>query len=729
MRRTSERRLAPILTVVALVAATAALQEATATPAGAQPAAAIDWGDPVAPPGTPRVGDAPGGTAMPVLFGFTHDAAGLAQLAAAVSDPRGPAYGRYSPVAELARRFGVGAADRAAFVAGATAAGMAPEVDATGAFAAPNPTVDQLEALLGVTFGVYQVTEGSTTVEVIAPDALPASTPAALAGVEVVRGLDMALPTPPGPPMPPHPPPPTPTPTGDYPADGGTPTRTGTAAGCADALAVTNPAFPGEPGGLAPNQLHAAYGLDAAHAAGLRGQGTRVALVEAGPFRQADLDTFTACFGVDATTPTIHGSQPESAAGVEATLDIQVLSLLVPEADRIDVFQNPLDDNWQLAPFLSAPLDVSETGGLLPHVVSVSYGVCEPFLTDVEVELSEFVLATAAAAGVSYHLAAGDSGSSACYHNDGVTTTQSVGYPGSSAWVTTVGGTNLTLTGDNRIAGQGVWNDTAYFEPPQTAATLGAGTGGTSSLIPRPAWQQGEGVPAGTARTVPDVALYADSLAGWIIYCTIPDVGFCPTGGWTTVGGTSAATPLFAGIAALTTQAALAAGQPRLGFASPLLYELASDAPARADVFRDVVLGGNDLFGVGCCSATPAYDTASGWGSVDAGRLVDALAPPVVALAASPAAGAAPATVTFSAAGSSAPAGEIVAFHWDLDGDGVADERTTGPTLTTTFTEAGTARVAVSAATSLGRSATVALGYEVRPAGTGGPVVPPRFTG
>lgn len=38
---------------------------------------------------------------------------------------------------------------------------------------------------------------------------------------------------------------------------------------------------------------------------------------------------------------------------------------------------------------------------------------------------------------------------------------------------------------------------------------------------------------------------------------------------------------------------------------------------------RDVTAGTNDLNNVGCCTARPGYDTASGWGSVDFGAVAD----------------------------------------------------------------------------------------------------------
>lgn len=61
---------------------------------------------------------------------------------------------------------------------------------------------------------------------------------------------------------------------------------------------------------------------------------------------------------------------------------------------------------------------------------------------------------------------------------------------------------------------------------------------------PQPEWQWGPGIPAGNQRTVPDVSLFSDPSPGWTIYCT--DAGCPGDTGWQTIGGTSAATPLWA---------------------------------------------------------------------------------------------------------------------------------------------------------------------------------------
>jgi subtilase family serine protease len=113
---------------------------------------------------------------------------------------------------------------------------------------------------------------------------------------------------------------------------------------------------------------------------------------------------------------------------------------------------------------------------------------------------------------------------------------------------------------------------------------------------------------------VPDIALVADESPGYPIVCSTPvqGCGASYRNGQSIayVGGTSASTPLTAGMIALWIQDARQRGLPRPGFVAPLLYSLASKG-----AFVDVASGGNAIFGGSCCSAGRGYDLATGLGS------------------------------------------------------------------------------------------------------------------
>jgi len=85
----------------------------------------------------------------------------------------------------------------------------------------------------------------------------------------------------------------------------------------------------------------------------------------------------------------------------------------------------------------------------------------------------------------------------------------------------------------------------------------------------------------------------------------------CPSSGWITIGGTSAAAPLWAGSMALINQYLRADGKARVGFANPTLYRLFNVQQA-FPAFHDITGGTNLLY-----SATTGYDLASGLGSPD----------------------------------------------------------------------------------------------------------------
>jgi tripeptidyl-peptidase I len=100
--------------------------------------------------------------------------------------------------------------------------------------------------------------------------------------------------------------------------------------------------------------------------------------------------------------------------------------------------------------------------------------------------------------------------------------------------------------------------------------------------------------------------------------------------------GTSASTPVMAGILALVNAKRIAAGKPSVGFANPALYQWAGDA----NIFHDITSGDNSCTAatslvptkdVTCCEtngfrAVKGWDPVTGLGSVNAGNMIDAWA-------------------------------------------------------------------------------------------------------
>jgi len=152
-----------------------------------------------------------------------------------------------------------------------------------------------------------------------------------------------------------------------------------------------------------------------------------------------------------------------------------------------------------------------------------------------------------------------------------------------------------------------------------------------SMIFSRPSYQDGVRAIVGDRRGVPDVSMSAALSGGVMLYETYPGA---VAGGWAPVnGGTSEATPEFAGIIAIADQyARTRLHKRRLGLINPALYRLAhSHAPGIVDVttgnntvaFRSASGKTTTVKGY---AARRGYDLTTGVGTIDAARFVPELA-------------------------------------------------------------------------------------------------------
>ena len=168
--------------------------------------------------------------------------------------------------------------------------------------------------------------------------------------------------------------------------------------------------------------------------------------------------------------------------------------------------------------------------------------------------------------------ASGDDGSTDCGAPSGTQSpVATVDDPGSQPYVTSVGGTSLTALGPPPT--ESVWN-----------SSNGSSGGGISSNWAMPAYQSDASpalgviksysspkpcdAPTGYCREVPDVSADADPDTGLVI-------DWDHWGGWSAVGGTSVAAPLWAALIALTDAWPACSAHP-VGFVNPALYLIAS---------------------------------------------------------------------------------------------------------------------------------------------------------
>jgi len=559
-----------------------------------------------------RVGAASASHRLSLLLTLRADDAALTAYASAVSNPSSPLYGKYLEPEQIARRFGSLKADRARVTKALRKAGLPARTGLGGFWIETEATVAQAGALFSTGFASYRAhTSGK---RYVAPTAKPTLPPALAGTVTGVVGLDDATIVAPA--LAPAPAAVNRSLSAQQRALGSSIRgNTGTQAGCAAGRAAGTPLnslYYVPP--YTPNQINEAYGLSSLHRRGYRGQGQRIALIESGGFRRADLETAAACFGYKppATSVTLVGESNPLPVGAETTLDLQVISAAAPGLKSIQV----VEGSGTLAVLAQAFAAAIETPRRYrASVISASIGSCESTWTVQEIASFERVLSSAAAAGITVTTSSGDTGSTDCQIDDNSSALAgvAVNYPASSSWVTGIGGTNFSLNSANHITEEVVWNE--------SPTDWGAGGGGTSVVIDKPSWQKGPGITSGELRQVPDIALLADSIPGYPIYCP----GSNCFDGWSTAGGTSAATPLFAAGIAIANQQAKAAGQTQVGFLNPAIYKLAAKSSTRKKVFRDVTTLGNDLgkligpafTATGCCSAAKYYDLASGWGSIN----------------------------------------------------------------------------------------------------------------
>ncbi len=371
-----------------------------------------------------------------------------------------------------------------------------------------------------------------------------------------------------------------------------------------------------------PNQLATAYNYDGLHSAGLQGAGQTVGVFELDGYSQSDVQTYTQCFGggsVPVSNVLLDGFNGQPGAGaVEVELDMEVIMSMAPKLSKLIVYEAPNTTQGYNDEFARIVSDRTP-------VISVSWGDCETTVGQQEAQQENKYFQEAAAQGQTILVASGDSGSETCFqqtYNPALVADD----PATQPYVTAVGGTTLSVNSNNSYQSEHVWNS-GFFG--------GAGGGGISQFWKQPGWQTGPGTQnsySNGMRETPDVSLDADPASGYPIYCTAGSScsgGLGGAGGWLTIGGTSAAAPMWAAMVVLTNEEAAQHGKGPVGFLNPLLYKIASGSHYTSD-FHDITPPSNPStpsnndelgFNGGAYPVTNGYDMATGWGSFNAAKL------------------------------------------------------------------------------------------------------------
>jgi subtilase family serine protease len=454
---------------------------------------------------------------------------------------------------------------------------------------------------------------------------------------------------------------------------------------------------------VGPYDFAAIYNVLPLWNAGIDGTGQTIAVVGKSNINIQDIRDFRALFGIPVSDPVVIIPPGDSDPGLtadetEAVLDIEWSGAVAKNATIKFVTAASSATDGAI---LSASYVVNTN---VAPIMSVSFGECEFGLGASGNHLFSTLWQQAAAQGMTVVVASGDSGSAGCDDDNAQPPAPAVfglevSGVSSTPFNVAVGGTDFddfsnapnywnasnsstTQSSAKSYIPEIPWNQSCtnprFGSAPESACnsaqlldrvvTIGGGGGAsrcTSSIgadpstcsggYPKPSWQAGVGVPNDGKRDVPDVSLFASDgfNASFYIVCEadLTSGNSCnlnsPFTDFIGVGGTSAASPAFAGIMALVNQGAGSAQ----GNANPVLYSLAAQqsqsacnsslGPSGSCIFNDVTSGTNampclnpspncnvsnstDLYGIlSGFNSTAGYDLATGLGSINARNLVN----------------------------------------------------------------------------------------------------------
>jgi subtilase family serine protease len=425
-----------------------------------------------------------------------------------------------------------------------------------------------------------------------------------------------------------------------------------------------------------PFQLQRAYDLAPLFSKGIKGQGETIVIVDAfgSPSIASDLATFDSELGLPnppsfrvitpegpITTNPTNCTKTYSSTGPdlcsdyygwtdETSLDVEWSHVMAPGANILLV-ETPMTETEGIYGF---PQIVAAENYVIDHhlgdVITQSFGATEStFTSPSQIYSLRSAYFNAKRHGVTVLTGSGDQGStgeicnpsSGCADPNDVfccSSTPVISWPASDPLVTAVGGTQLHLNDVGvRTAADSVWHDlSSTVGVTGPVYSWGASGGGHSTVFPRPRFQDGVAGVVGNSRGTPDISMSAAVNGSVVFYDTTdPSVK-----GWSIVGGTSEASPLFAGIVALADQVA----GHSLGYLNPALYAMAESGQPdgivpisqgdntytfcrAADLKSDSSCASSaDLVTVPGFSANGSYNNATGWGTVNAALFVPALA-------------------------------------------------------------------------------------------------------
>ncbi|HZU14461.1 MAG TPA: protease pro-enzyme activation domain-containing protein [Chloroflexota bacterium] len=514
------------------------------------------------------IGHRAGNDVMTIAVGLPlRDPAALQSFLQAVNDPASPGYHQYLSQAAANQSFNPTPRQEQSVVAWLRANGLTVTrtypnhllVDAQG-------TVAQIESMLSVTINTYQATVRGRSTQFFAPANDP-TVPASVSDtVQAITGLD------------------------NYPRF---------------VMASNGTAHNGTP--YYPQDFANAYDVNPLWNAGDNGSGQHIGItLWTVPPSTTTLQSFASTTGASTATTAngrlkviqVDGGTTTADSG-EAGMDIEYSSGMAPGA-TLDYYEAPTDSSGNPTDQgLEDALNQAGTDSNNNQQITNSWGGCEASSTsDPFTSTTNNIFSSNSATGHNYLFSSGDNGSWCGGVDPGPD------YPTSSPYVTSVGGTAFSGTVSGSYPGEKAW---AYCSTCNSGNPEGSG-GGYSGIFSRPSWQTGSGLASNGMRGYPDIAADADPNTG--AYVCYGSSSSCAQ-----FGGTSLASPLWAGMLADINQYLSAQGKPAAGFIDPTLYRLANASEPYAE-YHDVTSGTNGSYNAGT-----GWDAVTGWGSDDAYNL------------------------------------------------------------------------------------------------------------
>jgi subtilase family serine protease len=536
-----------------------------------------------------------------------RDQAGAEAVARAVSDPDSPSYRQYLSPDQIRARFAASDATVTSVRDWLSGSGFSVgDVPSNKAYVEATGTADQVQKAFSVKLGKYNV-KGRALRASDKELSVPTSLAPAVLGVIGVdqatallkpnhtAGQDTAGDKAGAPQVQPQ----------DVPPGPGFRNAEPCSAYYGEKVASDLPQYAGQtlpyaPCGYTPGQLRSAYGLDQVTRSGADGKGTTIAIIDAfaSPTIFADASEYArrndpghpltaSQFSqkIYPPNPDLEGPDGCDAAGWygEETLDVEAAHGLAPGANILYVGGSDCQD---------LSLDTALNYVVAGHkadIISNSYGDAGEDVPASEVKAFNQIALQAVASGIGVYFSSGDSGDEVANLGG-----PSPDFSASSPWITAVGGTSLAVGKDGKPIFETGWEtgksslvNGAYTPSAPGGYSYGSG-GGTSRLFAQPFYQQGV-VPDALStqnqtgkkkgRVVPDISAVGDPNTGFLVgqTQTFPEGAHYDE---YRIGGTSLASPVFAGIMAV----ADSYDHVHHGFINPAIYKLTSGTSAISDV-------------------------------------------------------------------------------------------------------------------------------------------------